>query len=112
MLLARSFGKPEHSTISRLQSDAIIDLMKHDQKGMHDMSPDHRAKMSSLAAASRWAAADLQKLMAMMEPPLAKPPRLPMQKATPTILHFFTAEEWDSFQKKGVNLAMSYLITR
>ena len=74
------------------------------------MSPDHRTKMSSLAAASRWAAAD--QLMAMMEPPLAKPPRLPVQKATPTILHFFTAEEWGNFQKKGVNLAMSYLITR
>ena len=34
MLLARSFGKPEHPFVSRLQSGAILDLLRAERKAM------------------------------------------------------------------------------
>ena len=114
MLLGRSFGKPEHPIVSRLQSDAIVDLMKAEHEAMECMSPDNRCKMSSLAVAGKWAGDDLQKVLPMIEPPAPKGSthRPPMQKATPMILNYFTAEEWLSFNDKGVDHAMQYLITR
>ena len=95
MLLGRSFGKPEHQNVSRLQSDAIVDLMKTEHKAMECVAPDNRCNMSSLAVACTWAGDDLQKLLPMIEPPAPKGPatRPPMQKATPMILNYFTAEE-------------------
>ena len=114
MLLARNFGKPEHPTVSRLQSDAIVDLLQVEHKAMEVLAPDDRCKVLSLAVSCKWAGDDLQKLLPKIEPPAPKGPvaRPPMQKATPMVLNYFTADEWLAFKDKGVNLAMSYLITR
>ena len=74
---------------SRIQCDAIMDMMKHQAEEMGHMSPDMRSKMASLASSGAWHQDHLAKILDQMAPPQpkAKAARGKMQKAAPNIIH-------------------------
>ena len=102
--------------VSRTQCDAIVDMLTCHAEDVGKMSPDMRSKMVALATSGKWHQDDLATILPLMAAPKHKArgagSRGPMQKATPTIIHYFLLSEWMEFQDKGVNLAMDYLITR
>ena len=114
MVLSRSQAMPQHDTISRLQADAVIDLMQRQSGAIRALCPEARARVSTLATAGAWCPADLARILKLLEPPMPKQAtsRSDMQTYTPNILHYFTASEWSGMQGRGVVSAMDLLITR
>ena len=117
MLLMRSKDTAQHTIVSRLQADAVCDLMQRQAVDMANMAPDMRAKMGALATAGAWCPGDMAKIMSLVQPP-APPPkpvvvRTKMQKFTPNILNYFTGAEWDRMQsQQSLGVAVDFLITR
>ena len=116
VLLANKRGAPEHSTFSKLQHDAIIDLFKLHEGDVCGMNAESKAKMASLASSGSWVPEHLASILDHISPPdtevATRKPRGKMQRATPEILSYFTQSEWATFRGQGVRLAMSFLIER
>ena len=51
MLLMRSKDTAQHTIVSRLQTNAVVDLMQRQAVAMAAMTPGMRAKMGALATA-------------------------------------------------------------
>ena len=117
MLLMRSKDTAQHAIVSRLQADAVVDLMQRQAVEMADMAPGMRAKMGALATAGAWCPGDMAKIMSLVQPPAPLPRqaavRTKMQKFTPNILNYFTAAEWDRMQgQQSLGAAVDFLIGR
>ena len=117
MLLMRSKDTAQHTIVSRLQADAVCDLMQRQAVDMANMAPDMRAKMGALATAGAWCPVDIAKIMSLVQPPPKPMPvvatRTKMQKFTPNILNYFTSAEWDRMQgQQSLGVAVDFLITR
>ena len=116
MLLLRSKGTPQHAIVSRLQADAVIDLMQRQAVAIAAMSTDMRARMAALAIAGAWHPTDLANIMKLLHPPAPKQTvvRAQMHKFTPNILHYFTAAEWEQMRSRqqSLGVAVDFLIGR
>ena len=114
IILSRNKGGAQHETVSRLQADAVIDLMKRQGPAIGALDPEVRARVAALATAGEWYSADLARILTLLVPPKPKDAktRSDMQTYTPSILHYFTASEWSGMEGQGVASAMDLLITR
>ena len=117
MLLVRSKGTTQHTMVSRLQTDAVVDLMKRQPVAMAGMTPGMRAAMGALVTAGAWHPDDIVKIMNLAQPPAPVPKqavvRAKMQKFTPNILHYFTAAEWERMKsQQSLGVAVDFLISR
>ena len=112
MVLLAAHGTPNHASVSKLQADAVIDVMEKKAADLAKMTPDMRARMCSLASSAEWDPTDLGKIIALISKEKKQSTRSKMQKYTPTILDYFTAAEWAQMKGKNVVTAMDFLITR
>ena len=103
MILARSKGGPQHETVSRLQADAVIDLMKRAGSAITSLDPDVRARASTLATAGAWHPTDLARILTLLAEPKKATSRSDMQTYTPNVLHYFRGSEWSGMDGGGDN---------
>ena len=75
MLLMRSRDTAQHTIVSRLQKDAVVDLMQRQAVAMAAMAPGMRAKMGALATAGAWCPEDMTNIMSLVQPPPAPEPK-------------------------------------
>ena len=97
---------------SRIQCDAILDLMKHHATDLGKLSPDMRSRVASLASSGAWHKEHLAQILDRLTPKASNTARVKMQKVAPNIIHYFTRTEWEQFKNKGMHLAMDFLISR
>ena len=117
MLLMRSKDTTQHTIVSRLQTNAVVDLMQRQAVAMAAMTPGMRAKMGALATAGAWHPDDIAQIMNLVQPPAPVQKeavvRAKMQKFTPNILHYFTAAEWERMKgQQSLGVAVDFLISR
>ena len=92
LVLQCSNGKPGHEMASRMQAEAVLDLMKRSAKAILKMGPEARAKVTALVASSAWHPGDMEEIMSRLAPPPGEvAAHHSMHKFTPDILHYFTA---------------------
>ena len=114
MVLARAAATPQRDIVSRLQTDAVVDLMRRQKDALAALGPDIRARVSALASGVAFRPDDLGRILQLLEPPEPKPatPRADMQTYTPNIQHYFTESEWSGMKGRNIASAMDLLITR
>ena len=97
LLLQRNQGSPNFTNLSRLQADAIRDLI---QKSISQVSASFKAELAELLLSVAWAPLDGEALISSLTPkdaPQIRTGRRSQQRFSPAFLGYFTESQWASF---------------
>ncbi len=100
LVLAQQTDREAHEAISRLQSNAVVELINNAQ-----LTAEARADIAQLVVAVKWAGRDGQHVLGVLTPsePLpAKVRRRSQQIWCPMLFHYFTEPQWGTLESTTV----------